>query len=154
LVDERLVNGSGTSIERLKHGYDRVGNRLYRENVLDPARGELCASSTWDQLLESEWENLYGYYQFRREEFLRHYHKLSNVESTFTMINAKFGEAVRARTESPCDTKRSAKSPGVRLADWPVRYCESRPTSTLCDRTNKVELRWNPSERAGRSLNG
>jgi transposase len=45
------------------------------------------------------WEKLYGYFQFRREDFLRHYHKRSNVESTFSMIKAKFGDAVRSRTD-------------------------------------------------------
>jgi transposase len=45
------------------------------------------------------WERLYGYFMFRREDFLRHYHKRSNVEATFSMIKAKFGDAVRARIE-------------------------------------------------------
>lgn len=29
---------------------------------------------------------------------MRHYHKRSNVESTFAMIKAKFGEQVRSKT--------------------------------------------------------
>jgi transposase len=45
------------------------------------------------------WEKMYGLFQYRREEFLRHYHKRSNVESTFSMIKAKFGDAVRSRTD-------------------------------------------------------
>jgi len=40
---------------------------------------------------------MFHYYQFRREEFLAHYHKRSNVESTFSMVKRKFGDAVRAR---------------------------------------------------------
>ena len=30
--------------------------------------------------------------------FLQHYHKRSNAESTFSMIKAKFGASVRAKT--------------------------------------------------------
>jgi transposase len=40
-----------------------------------------------------------GYYQYRREEFLQHYHQRSNVESTFSAVKRKFGDAVRARTD-------------------------------------------------------
>lgn len=30
---------------------------------------------------------------------MQHYHKRSNVETTFSMIKAKFGERVRSKTE-------------------------------------------------------
>ncbi len=38
-----------------------------------------------------------NYYQYKREEFIQHYHKRSNVESTFSMIKAKFGGFVRSK---------------------------------------------------------
>jgi hypothetical protein len=40
------------------------------------------------------WEKMYHYFQFKREEFLQHYHKRSNVESTFSMIKRKFGDSL------------------------------------------------------------
>jgi transposase len=43
------------------------------------------------------WNRMYHYYQFKREEFMQHYHKRSNVESTFSMIKAKFGGFVRSK---------------------------------------------------------
>ncbi len=43
---------------------------------------------------------MYHYWQFNRDEFLQHYHKRSNVESTFSMIKAKFGDAVRSKTDT------------------------------------------------------
>jgi len=46
------------------------------------------------------WKKMYHYYAFQKEEFLQHYHKRSNCESTFSMIKAKFGDAVRSRTET------------------------------------------------------
>ena len=45
------------------------------------------------------WHKLWHYYHFNREEFLAHYHLRSNVESTFSMIKAKFGERLRSKTE-------------------------------------------------------
>jgi transposase len=47
----------------------------------------------------SLWEKMYFYFQFRREEFLKHYHLRSNMESTFSMVKAKFRDHVRSRTD-------------------------------------------------------
>ena len=44
------------------------------------------------------WDRMYHFYQFNRPAFLAHYHKRSNVETTFAMIKAKFGAAVRSKT--------------------------------------------------------
>src|SRR5205807_2281371 len=48
----------------------------------------------------SLWEKMYLYYNFRREEFLKHYHQRSNAESTFSMVKAKFGDGVRSKTDT------------------------------------------------------
>ena len=45
------------------------------------------------------WQQDVPYFQFHRAEFLRHYHKRSNVESTFSMIKAKFRDHVRSKTD-------------------------------------------------------
>ena len=45
------------------------------------------------------WEKMYHYFQFRRDEFLQHYHKRSNVESTFSMMKRKFGDGLRSKTD-------------------------------------------------------
>lgn len=44
-------------------------------------------------------EKAFHYFMYRREEFLAHYHKRSNVESTFSMIKRKFGDSLRSRTD-------------------------------------------------------
>lgn len=46
------------------------------------------------------WARLFHFYQFKREEFLTHYHRRSNVETTFSMIKAKFGERLRSKTRT------------------------------------------------------
>jgi transposase len=43
------------------------------------------------------WNRMYHFYQFNREAFMEHYHKRSNVESTFSMVKAKFGGFVRSK---------------------------------------------------------
>ena len=44
------------------------------------------------------WDRMFHFYNFHREEFLQHYHKRSNVETTFHMIKAKFGQRLRSKT--------------------------------------------------------
>ncbi len=45
-------------------------------------------------------EQMYHYYQFRRDDFLTHYHKRSNVEATFSAIKRKFGDFVRSKSQT------------------------------------------------------
>jgi len=47
----------------------------------------------------SLWNSMFHYYQHRRKEFLTHYHQRSNVESTFSMVKAKFGDSVRSKND-------------------------------------------------------
>jgi transposase len=44
------------------------------------------------------WTRMYHFYALNRAEFLEHYHKRSNVETTFHMIKSKFGQRLRSRT--------------------------------------------------------
>ncbi|OLE54056.1 MAG: hypothetical protein AUG51_10140 [Acidobacteria bacterium 13_1_20CM_3_53_8] len=44
------------------------------------------------------WYRLWHYYSYNNNEFMMHYHKRSNVETTFSMIKAKFGERLRSKT--------------------------------------------------------
>ncbi len=45
------------------------------------------------------WQTMYHYFMFKREDFLAHYHKRSNVESTFSMMKRKFGDSLRSKTD-------------------------------------------------------
>ena len=46
------------------------------------------------------WEKMFHYFLFKREEYLQHYHKRSNVESTFSMVKRKFGDSLRSKTDT------------------------------------------------------
>jgi transposase len=43
------------------------------------------------------WKKAFHYFQLHRDEFDEHYHKRSNVESTFSAIKKKFGETLKSR---------------------------------------------------------
>lgn len=46
------------------------------------------------------WRQMYHYFCFNQKWFLQQYHKRSNVESTFSMIKAKFGDSLRSKTKT------------------------------------------------------
>jgi len=45
------------------------------------------------------WTQMYHYFNFRKQDFLVHYHRRSNVESTFSAIKRKFGDSLRSKTD-------------------------------------------------------
>lgn len=60
---------------------------MFKENAIGTS-----GSETWDKL--------HHFYRFHRSEFLRAYHKRSNVESTFSAIKRVFGDFVRSKTKT------------------------------------------------------
>jgi len=44
------------------------------------------------------WNRLFHFFSLNRDEFLKHYHRRSNVESTFSAMKRKFGETIRSKT--------------------------------------------------------
>ncbi|HEX8494158.1 MAG TPA: transposase [Pyrinomonadaceae bacterium] len=47
---------------------------------------------------DATWTRLYHFYAYNQEWFKQHYHKRSNVETTFSMIKSKFGSSLRSKT--------------------------------------------------------
>jgi transposase len=46
------------------------------------------------------WRQMYHYFSYNQERFMRSYHKRSNVETTFHMIKSKFGDALRSKSRT------------------------------------------------------
>ena len=46
---------------------------------------------------DSAWAQMYHYFRFNREEFYKHYHRRSNVETVMHMIKSKFGDSIRSK---------------------------------------------------------
>ena len=44
------------------------------------------------------WKQMFHYFSYNQAHFMASYHKRSNVESTFSMIKAKFGDRLRSKT--------------------------------------------------------
>ena len=42
---------------------------------------------------------MYHYFNFRKQEFLKHYRQRSNIKSTFSMMKRKFGDSLRSKTD-------------------------------------------------------
>lgn len=45
------------------------------------------------------WNQMFHYYALHQAEYMSHYHKRSNVESTFSMIKSRFGGKLMSKTE-------------------------------------------------------
>ena len=45
------------------------------------------------------WRQLYAYFMLHEDEWKKHYHKRSNVETTFSMVKGKFGDALRSKSD-------------------------------------------------------
>jgi transposase len=84
------------------------------------------------------WEKMFFFYQFKREEFLKHYHARSNVESTINMVKAKFGDSVRSKTDTAMKNEVLCKflchnivvvhQSHIELGIDPVFWPEGKPT--------------------------
>ncbi len=70
------------------------------------------------------WERMFHFYQYKREEFLQHYHKRSNVESVFSMIKAKFKDSVRSRTDAAMKNEALCKLLAHNLCCLIMSQCE------------------------------
>lgn len=46
-------------------------------------------------------QKMFHYYSIKHDEFLMHYHKRSNYESTFSLVKAKFGVHIRDKSDTP-----------------------------------------------------
>lgn len=95
LVDATAQNFRVTEVSADK-GYGSVKN--YKAIQRHGATPYIAFKSIHTGRAEGLWQRMYHFYQFNRAEFLQHYHKRSNVESTFSMIKAKFRDHVRSKT--------------------------------------------------------
>ena len=77
----------------------------FKSNIKRPEMGRLGPTRMADRRATAKkkgelWRRMYHYYEFNHAWFLQQYHKRSNVESTFSMIKAKFGDSLRSKTKT------------------------------------------------------
>ena len=46
------------------------------------------------------WRRMFHYFAYNKEKFLQHYHKRSNVETTFSSIKKKLGETLKSKNKT------------------------------------------------------
>lgn len=51
------------------------------------------------------WKKMFHFFQLHEEEFMTHYHKRSNVETTFFMLKAKFGDYLRSKNPTALENE-------------------------------------------------
>lgn len=82
-------------------GYDSFSNRVHalaQGTVPYIPFRETTTGASYSQKGEL-WKRMYHLYKYNADVFNAHYHKRSNVETTFSMIKAKFGERLRSKSE-------------------------------------------------------
>ena len=52
---------------------------------------------------------MFHLFNLNRDQYLNHYHKRSNAESTFSMVKAKFGDSLRSKTDVALTNEALAK---------------------------------------------
>jgi transposase len=55
-------------------------------------------SNTVEPTEAGTWAKMYHLFMHRREAFMEHYHKRSNIETAYSMIKGKFGSALRSKS--------------------------------------------------------
>jgi hypothetical protein len=67
-------------------------------------------------------EQMFHFFCLHRDEFLKHCHLRPNVESTFSMVKRKFGDSVRAKTDTAMKDEALCKfiahNVCCRIASW------------------------------------
>ncbi|HJT77004.1 MAG TPA: transposase [Gemmataceae bacterium] len=90
---------------------DKAYTSVVNYDAVDAAGGTLFApfKTNMTGAAGGVFEKMFHYFALRREEFLAPYHQRSNVESTFSMMKRKFGDAVRSKTDTAMTNEVLAK---------------------------------------------
>jgi hypothetical protein len=95
----QLVNATAEGFTVKEVCADKAYGSLENYNAVDAVGGAMYApfKSNATGAAGGIFEKMFHYFSFRRDEFLKHYHQRSNVESTFSMVKRKFGDSVRSK---------------------------------------------------------
>ena len=57
-------------------------------------------SNTLEPTEAGMWARMYHLFMYRREAYMEHYHKRSNIETAYSMIKGKFGSALKSKSDT------------------------------------------------------
>jgi transposase len=69
-------------------------------------------------------EKMFHYYSLKRDEYMDHYHRRSNVESVFSAIKRKFGDYIRSRSDVAMKNEALAKLLAYNITSVIHSQCE------------------------------
>jgi len=99
----RLVKKTAETFNILEVSADKAYSSRKNHNVINevgaipyiPFKKHTTGKSRGSMI----WTKMFNQFLQNNEEFLEHYHKRSNVETTFSMIKRKFGNSIRTKKE-------------------------------------------------------
>jgi len=97
MVNEAHDNGFEIKEITADKAYSSRDNHTLAQSIGATAFIPFKSNATGTSRGSKIWNRMFYYFQFKREEFMQHYHARSNVESTFNMIKAKFGDKLRSK---------------------------------------------------------
>ena len=95
----REAHESGFNIEEIEadKGYLSRKNYDFADEIDAVAYIPFKSNATAKSKGSGVWNKMYHYFMMNKEEFMAHYHKRSNVETTFMMIKTKFGDKLKSK---------------------------------------------------------
>ena len=97
LVMEANSNGFEIREVSADKGYSSRNNYRVSEEIGSKAYIPFSKQATGKSRGLVLWWKAFNYFQLHRDEFMEHYHKRSNVESTFMMVKQKFGDGLKSK---------------------------------------------------------
>jgi transposase len=95
----REAHENGFNIEEIEadKGYLSRKNYDFADEIGATAYIPFKSNATSKSKGSRVWNRMYHYFMMNKEEFMEHYHKRSNVETTFMMIKTKFGDKLKSK---------------------------------------------------------
>ena len=80
---------------RPRYAASASGAAIAAASMASTRASRAALPASWARLASSA----FLYFKLHREEFDARYHQRSNIESTFSIVKAKFGDSVRSKTD-------------------------------------------------------
>jgi len=100
LVQETKDNGFNVKEVSADKAYSSRDNLSYIESLGGTAYIPFKSNTTGKSGGCKIWSKMYHYFELNKDEFLLHYHKRSNVESTFASIKRKLGDTLKSKNNT------------------------------------------------------
>lgn len=98
----QTTKDNGFNIQEISadKAYGSRENLSYIDSIGGTAYIPFKSNSTAKPKGSRIWNKMYHYFNMNRDEFMLHYHKRSNVESTFASIKRKLGDTLKSKNDT------------------------------------------------------